>query len=283
MCIFFLKRVAAALLHSPLKGQRTLAQQLELSQATVQRLISDSGLKGFRPVNVQALSEEDRVLRVAFALELLDKVQYYPDLFSHIVWTDEATFKLNGKVNTRNYVEYAYDNPHTMLEVPQKSPGINVWLGIHSAGLVGPFYFQGNITGQSYLKMLQEEIIPAILNQTDITTVIYQQDGAPPHWALLVRSYLNFIFGENWIGRDGPIKWPPRSPDLTPCDYFNWGYLRDLVYVTQPKTPEDLQAAITESCTKITLEMCSNACLSVEKRLRICIGAQGAQVPTTHI
>jgi hypothetical protein len=36
-----------------------------------------------------------------------------------------------------------------------------------------------------------------------------------------------------WIGRAGAadeewMKWPPRSPDLTPCDFFLWGYVKPL-------------------------------------------------------
>jgi hypothetical protein len=33
-----------------------------------------------------------------------------------------------------------------------------------------------------------------------------------------------------WIGRGGPIAWPPRSPDLTPLDIFLWGYVKNTVY-----------------------------------------------------
>ncbi|XP_076047807.1 mitochondrial inner membrane protease subunit 1-like isoform X2 [Oratosquilla oratoria] len=45
-------------------------------------------------------------------------------------------------------------------------------------------------------------------------------DGAPPHWKLTVRAYLNENLPERWIGRGGEVdnlllKWPPRSPDLT--------------------------------------------------------------------
>ena len=28
------------------------------------------------------------------------------------------------------------------------------------------------------------------------------------------------IFVEKWIGRGGPVAWPPRSPDLALPDYF---------------------------------------------------------------
>lgn len=37
-------------------------------------------------------------------------------------------------------------------------------------------------------------------------------------------------FPDWWIGRDGPINWPPRSPDISPLDFFLWGYVKDIVY-----------------------------------------------------
>ena len=62
--------------------------------------------------------------------------------------------------------------------------------------------------------------------------VIFQQDGAPPHWGLEVRQFLNETFSDRWIGRDGPILWPPRSTDITPLDFFLWGcYVKDMVMV----------------------------------------------------
>ena len=47
-----------------------------------------------------------------------------------------------------------------------------------------------------------------------------QHDGTPPHYALCSRHVINEIFDEKWIGRGGPVAWPPRSPDLTSPDYF---------------------------------------------------------------
>lgn len=46
--------------------------------------------------------------------------------------------------------------------------------------------------------------------------IIFQQDGAPLHWALCVREYLNLTFPTRSIGRYGSTKLPPRSLDLTP-------------------------------------------------------------------
>jgi len=41
---------------------------------------------------------------------------------------------------------------------------------------------------------------------------------------------LNERFPDAWIGRGGPIPWPPPSPDLSPLDFFLWGYFKNLVY-----------------------------------------------------
>ncbi len=48
--------------------------------------------------------------------------------------------------------------------------------------------------------------------------------------AIPVRAWLDEKFPGRWIGRRGPIEWPTRSPDLSPCDFFLWGYLKNIVY-----------------------------------------------------
>jgi len=57
--------------------------------------------------------------------------------------------------------------------------------------------------------------------------IIFQQDGAPPHWGSYVLRFLDAALPNRWIGRDGPTPWPPRSPDITPLDFFLWGYVKD--------------------------------------------------------
>ena len=56
----------------------------------------------------------------------------------------------------------------------------------------------------------------------------YQQNGAPPHFHHDVCGYLNDALPHRWIGRasqdDSPLlQWPPRLPNLSPCDFFLWG------------------------------------------------------------
>jgi len=62
------------------------------------------------------------------------------------------------------------------------------------------FSLMGNpITGTSYLKMIKDWLFPLL--QADGDDFILQQDGAPPHWSLEVRKFLNDQLPQQWIGR----------------------------------------------------------------------------------
>jgi hypothetical protein len=78
----------------------------------------------------------------------------------------------------------------------------------------------------------------------------FQQDGAPLHYANVVKDYLNEAFGPRWIDR-GVTKenasWPARSPDLTPCDFFLWGVIKDNVYKKEARNPMQLQQNFCEA------------------------------------
>ncbi|GFV09106.1 putative LOC100569746 [Trichonephila clavipes] len=55
-------------------------------------------------------------------------------------------------------------------------------------------------------------------------------DGATCHTARATIDLLKDTFGDRLFSRIGPVNWPPRSCDLTPLDYFLWGYVKSLVY-----------------------------------------------------
>ena len=51
------------------------------------------------------------------------------------------------------------------------------------------------------------------------------------------------------------IEWPPYSPDLNPCDFFLWGYLKDRVYREAPRTISDLRTSIEQEIKAIGKEL----------------------------
>ena len=98
------------------------------------------------------------------------------------------------------------------------------------------------------------DILPEMLENVPLQVrqrLWFQHDGAPAHFALDVREYLNNVFPNRWIGRGGPVQCPPRSPDLTPMDFFIWGEMKCLVYETPIDTPEELVASMAEAAAII--------------------------------
>jgi hypothetical protein len=79
-------------------------------------------------------------------------------------------------------------------------------------------------------------------------------DGAPPHFLPIARHQLNQTFGEQWIGRGGPVNWPARSPDLSALDSWLWGHLKTLVYSAPINDLEVLQQRVENACQDIRVK-----------------------------
>jgi hypothetical protein len=138
------------------------------------------------------------------------------------------------------------------------------------------------MTGISYLDMLQQWLLPQL--EEDSPGFIFQQDGAPPHFHNEVRSELNDRLPNRWIGRAGSdddelLRWPPRSPDLTPCDFFLWGFVKDRVFVPPlPQTMLDLRARITAAIAVIDHDMLQRVWQALNYRLDVCRVTKGAYI-----
>ena len=74
--------------------------------------------------------------------------------------------------------------------------------------------------------------MPRIHEQFGDKEFYFQQDGAPPHYHRDVRAYLDKNLPNRWIGQRGNIESPPRSPDLTPPDFF-YGYTSKIRFIAQ--------------------------------------------------
>lgn len=139
--------------------------------------------------------------------------------------------------------------------------------------------FDGNVTSQSYLAMLNSFFWPELTERGFQDDAIFMQDGAPPHFGLIVRQWLNDRFPERWMGRSSPnMPWPPRSPDLTPCDFFLWGFIKDKVYTTRPRDLLELKDRIRTAFNEITVEMRFKTALQYKERLQQVLENGGSHV-----
>jgi len=199
-----------------------------------------------------------------------------PSLPTNICWGDECTIHLNGRINRQNRRYYSTSNPHWFSDSKaQNSPKVNVWAGIYNNQMIGPFFIDGNINGDNYYDMLINEVLPAIDAAGGNLPVWYMQDGAPAHFKRNVRDLLDDAFPGMWIGRQGPIEWPPRSPDLTPLDFFLWGYIRHRIFTVPPVDIDDLKAKIIFECQNVPRHMFENCMRGFYDRLGYCLVSEG--------
>ena len=164
------------------------------------------------------------------------------------------------------------------------SPKVNVFCAVSRRRVFGPFFFaEDSVTGKVCLDMLENWLMPQLTDE-EVQVYIYQQDGAPPHWHKEVRGYLNEHLPGRWVGRAAATDntfctWPPRSPDLTVCDFFLWGFVKDSVYVPPlPKTLPELRKRINTAIRNVTQDMLERVWREWEYRLDICRVTRGAHI-----
>ncbi|GFW30869.1 HTH_Tnp_Tc3_2 domain-containing protein [Trichonephila clavipes] len=90
---------------------------------------------------------------------------------------------------------------------------------------------------------------------------------------------LKETFGDRLISRFGPVNWPPRSCDLTPLDYFLWGYVKSLVYADKPQTFDHLENNIRRVIADIRPQMLEKVIENWTSRLDYIRASRGSYMP----
>ncbi|GFX56668.1 uncharacterized protein TNCV_494161 [Trichonephila clavipes] len=134
-----------------------------------------------------------------------NEIAVVPDFHKRILFSDEDHLWLNGYVNKQNCRIWSEANPQ--------------------------------------VAKITNFFIPE-LNNHDVQELWYQRDGATCHTARATIDLLKDTFGDRLISCFGPVNWPPRSCELTPLDYFLWGYVKSLVYADKPQTRDHLEENI---------------------------------------
>ena len=203
---------------------------------------------------------------------------------------DEATFSMNGKVSSQNVRMYAPqgNRPDFTYEVSNFREKLSVWVGLcGNSTVVGPYFFNGTVNGRKYLDMLQTFVLPSIIRgyQADhgnngIHQLWWFQDGAPAHRLRAVRDFLINTFGHRLVALGTGVEWPARSPDLTPLDFFLWGYLKSRVYATPPQNLADLRLRITNEINNLrnNPQFVTNSIQEMRRRAVLCIQQNGRHV-----
>ncbi|GFT92909.1 putative transposable element [Trichonephila clavipes] len=138
--------------------------------------------------------------------------------------------------------------------------------------------YEGIINGDRYRAMITNFFIPE-LNNHDVQELWFQQDGATCHTARATIDLWKYTLGDRLISRFGPVNWPPRSCDLTPLDYFLWGYVKSLVYADKPQTLDYLEDNILRVIADIRPQMLEKVIENWTSRLDYIRASRASPMP----
>jgi hypothetical protein len=259
------------ILTSPTKSVRKLAQQSGMKRTSCLRILHSLNLKPYRVTCVQELKEPDKEKRVNYCHWLLNKiVDGELDPFQYFM-SDEAWFHLSGHINSQNTRHWCTENPHKLHEKPLHDPKIGVWCAVSGNGIVGPIFFDTNVNTEVYLRVFDEFYAQLTSYQREYS--FFQQDGATCHTSHVSLAHIHNVFTEEKTVSKG--LWPPRSPDLSTCDFFLWGYLKGVVYKTNPHTLEELKDNIQTAIQAIDVNVLRNVYFNMITRALKCIDVHG--------
>ena len=176
------KRIRQTLLRSPKKSTRRTSMETLIPPTTVWQVVRKRlVMKPYKQQVVQAITAADKRKRKQFCVDMQVKLE--EDEFNErLVFREEATCHTNGKVNKHNVRIWGEENPHATIEHERDSPKMNVFCAISKNHVHGPFFFEGNVTGDVYLQMVQNWLMDELI-ANEHEDFIYQQNGAPPHCA----------------------------------------------------------------------------------------------------
>jgi hypothetical protein len=112
----------------------------------------------------------------------------------------------------------------------------------------------------------------------------FQKDGARPHTIPDVLEFMHSKFQHRIMTKRFPqqiqcgFSWPPCRPDLNPCDYFLWGYLKGKVFSSAPRNLPELKERMKESCAQVTRGMLTRVLQKLVLRLQAIRESQGSHI-----
>ena len=283
-----IQTVRERLEESPRKSTRRLSQEVGISRTSVVRILhTDLQLFPYKIQVLQSQTDRNKAERLAFCQDISQRIENDPGLLDLIFFSDEAHCHLSGHINRQNMRFWAQGQPHEHTHRPLTQEKVTVWCAIGRNGIIGPYFFEdgdGNrvtVDTDRYIALMQTKFIPALRRKrgVNMNTVIYQQDGAPPHCSNRSLEFLRRYFpGDRLISRRTDFPWPPYSPDLNPPDYFLWGYLKDRIYGNNPQTLAALKDNIRREIRRIPADMIGRVMGNFNVRVAAVLQRRGAWI-----
>ena len=183
---------------------RKAASAIGVSPTLVYHILHDDlHLKPYKFHLWHKLEDQDYQKRLGFAKWFL---KLSPNSRQFVFFSDEAYFYLTAPLNNQNNRVWSDSQPFVGKEYPLHDQKILIWCAISADRVFGPFYFESTVIQHNCLEMLKTFFWPKVLRTADYKKYHFQQDGATPHTATAVQTWLGERFGTKFIDKNS---WPP--------------------------------------------------------------------------
>ena len=194
-------RVKEIINTAPKESKHKFSSETCISYGNLHSIMKDElKLHEYKPHQVHELETEDHGKRLTFCQWFSERNDVSNSLIDSVIFSDEASFHLWGRVNRQNDRYWDTENPHEIVETKKFSPHVNVWVAMSSKGIFGPYFFEVDdttttVNSERYIEMLRAKFLPELRRRRYVFRNTYvQHDNATPNTARTTKTFLSVNF-----------------------------------------------------------------------------------------
>lgn len=115
----------------------------------------------------------------------------------------------------------------------------------------------------------------------DTAKVFVHHDAATSHTSNKTEQYTDDIRRRLGITVIRKSDIPIKSPDISPMDFFGFGYLKQRLFHRKARTLDGLWKVVKDEWSKLQPEKCAEVFSAWKRRLRTCAKMHGAHIEQT--
>jgi [histone H3]-lysine36 N-dimethyltransferase SETMAR len=269
--------------------QRQIAKTVKVSKTTVGRIIRWLKKNIRRKTRVHKLLPRHIQNRRTTCRNLYEKVLAGRKC-EFVVTLDEAMFGLHNTNGERKicYLRKGQDMPENwVVDRDNFFKTFMVVGAISGRGTLPLIRVPKNVKVNaeyyinSVLRPLLEREVPKLYAPNELAKVVVHHDQAASHTAKKTTMYANDLKGRTGITILSKEEIPVKSPDISPLDFFGFGYLKRQLFKHRPTTQNGVWKVLKREWSKIDQALIDRTFESWKRRLRLVVQKSGHHIENT--
>lgn len=251
---------------NPQASIREVMQNFPISFGSISKILKKNGYHPFKPSILHNLMPGDEDRRVEFCAWYTEQAVNDENFVRNIIWTDETNFSNRGMYNRRNHHYWSNENPLQVHEGhDQVRFSLNCWCLMMGNRILRVHFYEGNLNGNRYRQFLEDVLFQALEEiPLNVRMNLFFSKTGPPSQQQRFQ-----------VPVDGFQLMDPRSPDLTPLDFYLWGYLKNKLYVNRYASVNEMRVKIMDLLQNIHHAQLTAATNDVMRRAHACLFLNG--------